>query len=203
MTDEGDRYVIARTSPALTSAASGPHPLSRAKPFVKRNRVTQATRPFGFESSRSGVPAISCTGRAEPASSDARSAMVSTLRSRSGTDLSDQPQGAGVTSTLHLGAESTPATSISGGPPDRRFRPPPPQPDRRRRSVRARPAIAAPLDRATTTRHSMFFSARSRIDCGIVRPSAFAVFRFTTRSNLCGCSTGGSPGAAPFRILST
>ncbi len=38
---------------------------------------------------------------------------------------------------------------------------------------------------------------------GIVMPSAFAVFRFTTSSNLVGCSIGRSPGLAPFRILST
>jgi DNA-binding transcriptional LysR family regulator len=37
----------------------------------------------------------------------------------------------------------------------------------------------------------------------IVRPSAFAVVRFTTRSNRVGCSTGMSPGFAPRRILST
>ena len=38
---------------------------------------------------------------------------------------------------------------------------------------------------------------------GTVRPSAFAVLRLTTRSNLVGCSTGMSPGFAPRRILST
>src|SRR5262249_3924882 len=35
------------------------------------------------------------------------------------------------------------------------------------------------------------------------RPSAFAVVRLTTRSNLVGCSTGMSAGFAPRRILST
>jgi hypothetical protein len=49
----------------------------------------------------------------------------------------------------------------------------------------------------------MTWSARSRNDCGIVNPSAFAVFRLTTRSNLVGCSTGISAGLAPLRILST
>ena len=34
-------------------------------------------------------------------------------------------------------------------------------------------------------------------------PSGFAVFRLITSSNLVGCSTGRSPGLAPFRILST
>ena len=34
-------------------------------------------------------------------------------------------------------------------------------------------------------------------------PSAFAVFMLMTNSNLVGCSTGRSPGLAPFNILST
>ena len=46
-------------------------------------------------------------------------------------------------------------------------------------------------------------AARPRMDCGIVRPSALAVFRLITSSNLVGCSTGRSPGFAPLRILST
>src|SRR5262249_33876413 len=37
-------------------------------------------------------------------------------------------------------------------------------------------------------------SARSRIDSGIVMPSALAVFRLTTSSNLVGCSIGKSLG---------
>ncbi len=52
-------------------------------------------------------------------------------------------------------------------------------------------------------RHSITLSAQIRIDCGIVRPSALAVLRFTTSSNFVGCSTGRSPGFAPLRILST
>src|SRR5262245_6120473 len=51
--------------------------------------------------------------------------------------------------------------------------------------------------------HSITSSARSRNDSGIVRPSAFAVVRLTTRSYLVGCSTGRSPGFAPSRILCT
>ena len=39
--------------------------------------------------------------------------------------------------------------------------------------------------------------------CGIVSPSALADFILITISNLVGCSTGRSPGLAPFRILST
>ena len=36
-----------------------------------------------------------------------------------------------------------------------------------------------------------------------MRPSCFAVFKFTTNSNFIGCSTGMSAGFLPFRILST
>ena len=36
-----------------------------------------------------------------------------------------------------------------------------------------------------------------------MRPSALAALRLITSSNLVGCSTGISPGLAPFRILST
>jgi hypothetical protein len=38
---------------------------------------------------------------------------------------------------------------------------------------------------------------------GTVRPSAFAVFKLITRSNLVICITGKSPGLAPLRILPT
>src|SRR5262249_51220994 len=51
--------------------------------------------------------------------------------------------------------------------------------------------------------HSITSSARSRNEFGIVRPSALAVVRLMTSSNLVGCSTGMSPGLAPRRILST
>src|SRR6266508_1489826 len=51
--------------------------------------------------------------------------------------------------------------------------------------------------------HWMSSSARSRSDCGIVRPSALAVLRLITSSKLVGCSTGRSAGLAPLRILST
>ena len=52
-------------------------------------------------------------------------------------------------------------------------------------------------------RYSMTWSARSSSNGGIVRPSAFAVFRLMTSSNFVGCSTGRSAGFAPLRILST
>src|SRR5262249_11549276 len=51
--------------------------------------------------------------------------------------------------------------------------------------------------------HSITSSASASTLSGNVRPSALAVFRLMTRSNLVGCSTGMSPGFAPFRILST
>jgi len=51
--------------------------------------------------------------------------------------------------------------------------------------------------------HSITSSARRRIDSGIVMPSALAVRRLITSSNLEGRSTGSSPGFAPLKILST
>jgi len=52
-------------------------------------------------------------------------------------------------------------------------------------------------------RHSIISSARSRSDCGMVRPIAFPALRLMTSSNFAGCSTGRSAGLAPLRILST
>src|SRR5437763_6944927 len=49
--------------------------------------------------------------------------------------------------------------------------------------------------------HSMTSSARASSDCGTVSPSAFAVLRLMTNSNLVGCSTGRSAGLAPLRIF--
>ena len=51
--------------------------------------------------------------------------------------------------------------------------------------------------------YSITSSAMASILSGICTPSALAVLRLTTRSNLIGCSIGISPGFAPFRILST
>jgi hypothetical protein len=51
--------------------------------------------------------------------------------------------------------------------------------------------------------YSITWSARSRSDCGIVSPSAFAVLRLITSSNFVACSTGRSAGLAPLRILSS
>jgi hypothetical protein len=51
--------------------------------------------------------------------------------------------------------------------------------------------------------YSITSSARASTAGGIVRPSALAVLRLITNSNLVGCSMGRSPGLAPLRILST
>jgi hypothetical protein len=56
--------------------------------------------------------------------------------------------------------------------------------------------------RWSSTLYSMTSSARARIDGGIVRPSARAVLRLMTSRYCEACSTGRSPGLAPFRILS-
>jgi hypothetical protein len=45
--------------------------------------------------------------------------------------------------------------------------------------------------------HSITSSARARSDCGTVRPSAFAVFKLITSSNVVGCWTGRSLGSRP------
>ena len=51
--------------------------------------------------------------------------------------------------------------------------------------------------------YSSTSSVRARITSGTERPSACAVLPFMTNSKRVGCSTGSSPGSAPFRILST
>src|SRR5262249_23481021 len=52
-------------------------------------------------------------------------------------------------------------------------------------------------------RYSITLSALTMTESGTVRPSAFAVLRLMTSSNLVGCSTGRSAGLAPLMILST
>src|SRR5215831_19852352 len=63
----------------------------------------------------------------------------------------------------------------------------------------------APPTRAMNSRrfHSITSSARASTLAGTLRPSALAVVRLMTRSNLVGCSTGMSAGFAPRRTLST
>ena len=58
-------------------------------------------------------------------------------------------------------------------------------------------------DKSPPIHHWITSSARSSSDCGMVRPSALAVFRLTIRSSLLGCSIGRSAAFAPRRILST
>src|SRR5215217_8389139 len=65
---------------------------------------------------------------------------------------------------------------------------------RRRRAGKSREDLAPP--------HSITSSARVRSVGGMVRSSAFAVFRLTAVSNLVGVCTGRSPGAAPRRMRS-
>jgi hypothetical protein len=59
------------------------------------------------------------------------------------------------------------------------------------------------VGRAGGARYWMSSSARTRMDCGIVNPSALAVLRLMISSNFMACSTGRSAGLAPLRILST
>src|SRR5262245_44886752 len=66
---------------------------------------------------------------------------------------------------------------------------------RRRCAADERDELAAP--------HSITSSASVSRLSEILRPSALAVVRLMTRSNLVGCSTGRSAGLAPRRILST
>jgi hypothetical protein len=49
--------------------------------------------------------------------------------------------------------------------------------------------------------HSITSSARASSVSGIWRPSALAVLRLMTISNLVGCTTGNSAGLTPLRIL--
>ena len=51
--------------------------------------------------------------------------------------------------------------------------------------------------------YSITSSAFARKAGGMLRPSALAVIKLMTRSNLVGCSTGISPGFVPRKILST
>jgi len=51
--------------------------------------------------------------------------------------------------------------------------------------------------------HSITSSARASSVGGTIIPSAFAVFKLITSSNLISCSTGRSAGFAPLTILST
>src|SRR5262249_47427876 len=73
------------------------------------------------------------------------------------------------------------------------------------RSRRERPRGSAATEKRDERAplHSITSSARASSVGGTVRPSALAVVRFTTKSNLVGCSTGRSAGFAPRRTLFT
>jgi hypothetical protein len=73
---------------------------------------------------------------------------------------------------------------------------------RRLNSVAVDPSATSAVQRSTreTLVYSITLSARMRNVSGIVSPSAFAVVRLTTKSNLVGCSTGMSAGRVPRRI---
>src|SRR4029453_14955055 len=62
-------------------------------------------------------------------------------------------------------------------------------------------SLVALLTRHETWPPPMTLFARSRSDCGIVRPRALAVLRLITNSNLVGCSTGRLPGLVPFGVF--
>src|SRR5262249_46010893 len=66
---------------------------------------------------------------------------------------------------------------------------------RGRRSADERDELAAP--------HSITSWAAAMSFSGTLRPSACAVLRLTTNSNLVGCWTGRSPGLSPLRMRST
>ena len=72
------------------------------------------------------------------------------------------------------------------------------------RTRRCRPNCRAAKQRdELPSSHSITSSARPSIVAGTVMPSAFAVFRLNTISNLLAACTGNSPGLAPFRMRST
>src|SRR5262249_32775967 len=73
----------------------------------------------------------------------------------------------------------------------------------RARRKRPRSSRAAEQSEELATLHSITSSARASSVGGISRPSALAVLRLITSSNLVGAWTGSSPGFLPRRIRST
>jgi hypothetical protein len=69
------------------------------------------------------------------------------------------------------------------------------------RHVRNRGDGCAELQPNLDACYSITSLARMRIDCGMVRPSAFAVLRLMTSSYSAGCWIGRSAGLAPLRIF--
>ena len=70
----------------------------------------------------------------------------------------------------------------------------------RARSERPGRCAAEQRDELAASHHSITSSARASRVGGTSRPSAFAVVRLTTSSNLVGCMTGRSAGFPPLRI---
>src|SRR3954465_4403462 len=66
-----------------------------------------------------------------------------------------------------------------------------------RAGLRTNGGEAKPTDEEGPAPHSMTSSARASSKGGTSSPSALAVFRLITNSNLVGCSTGSSAGLAP------
>ena len=60
-----------------------------------------------------------------------------------------------------------------------------------------------PLTQTMVTAFIRALGGLGWIEGGTVRPSALAVLRLTTSSNVVGCSTGRSAGLVPLRILPT
>jgi hypothetical protein len=80
----------------------------------------------------------------------------------------------------------------------------PPKADIARRQLDVRFVPKADSCIAAKTRvHSINSSASDKNDAGTVSPSALAVVRLMTNSNLPSCSTGSSLGLAPLRIRPT
>src|SRR5262249_12784840 len=73
----------------------------------------------------------------------------------------------------------------------------------RARRERPRCRAAEQRDETAAFHHSITSSARCSNGSGMLRPSAFAVLRLTTSSNLLDSWTGRSPGLAPLRMRST
>jgi hypothetical protein len=77
------------------------------------------------------------------------------------------------------------------------------KPHRRDRPASETLNISGLMHRSEQRLYSITSSARVSSMGGMVRPSALAVLRFSTSSNLVGCWMGRSAGFAPFRMAST
>src|SRR5262245_12701677 len=73
----------------------------------------------------------------------------------------------------------------------------------RARRERPRRGAAEQRDELAPPDHSITSSASASSVAGMSMPSAIAVLRLITSSNLTGCCTGRSAGLAPFRMRST